>query len=244
MKAFLLAAGLGTRLKPFTDYHPKALAKVNGKTLLEHNIKNLQGFGIWDIVVNVHHFADQIIDLLKKEKGFGSKVQISDETSELLETGGGLLKARPFLKNESDFLIMNVDILSNIDLTKMMEFHKNKNATITLAVQERKTSRYLLFNENAQLEGWKNVRTGIQIIPNQEIKEANLKPLAFSGIQMINQAVFSKINRTGKFSLIDLYLDLCPHNDILAYDHSGDFLLDVGKPESLIKAEELFQKNK
>src|SRR5690554_2652399 len=133
MKAFLLAAGLGTRLKPFTDYHPKALAKVNGKTLLEHNIKNLQGFGIWDIIVNVHHFADQIIDLLKKENGFGSKVQISDETSELLETGGGLLKARPFLKNESDFLIMNVDILSDIDLTKMMEFHKNKNATITLA---------------------------------------------------------------------------------------------------------------
>src|SRR5688572_24592863 len=145
MKALLLSAGLGTRLKPFTDHHPKALAPVNGRSLLEWNIRNLQRFGIYEIVVNVHHFAGQIIDLLQQEKGFGSSIEISDESDEVLETGGGLKKAAHLLRSEPDFLVMNVDILTNADLGKIIAHHRAGNAWATLAVQQRSSSRYFLF---------------------------------------------------------------------------------------------------
>lgn len=241
MKAFILSAGLGTRLKPFTDHHPKALAPVNGQTLLEYNIRNLQRFGIYDIVVNVHHFADQIVNTLRANEGFGSRFEISDETDAVLETGGGLKKAIPFFLEEKDILILNVDILSNIDLNRMLAQHEASQAMATLAVQKRNSSRYLLFrNEQDQkrLCGWRNVQTEEEKLPcpvSQSFEE-----YAFSGIQIVQQAFLHKIAQQGKFSLIDVYLSLCCTESITAWDHTGDLLLDVGKPESLNQAATLF----
>lgn len=238
MKAFLLAAGLGTRLKPFTDHHPKALAPVNGHSLLEINIRNLQRFGIFDIVVNVHHFASQIIDVLEKEKGFGSRFQISDESDAVLETGGGLKKAAPYLSGEKDILVMNVDMLTNADIHKLLQKHTENNVLATLAVQQRTSSRYFLFDDAMQLQGWENVNTGEKKPANVA---AEVHPFAFSGIQVLNTQIFKKIKQEGKFSLVDLYLDLCNSEKITGFDHTGDLLLDVGKPESLDKAASLFK---
>lgn len=239
MKALLLAAGLGSRLKPFTDHHPKALARVNGISLLEYNIRNLQRFGIYDIVVNVHHFAQQIVTVLEQEKGFGSNIEISDESDAVLETGGGLKKATPFLKGEADFLVMNVDILSNFDLDKMKDQHAEAKPLATLAVQKRDSSRYFLFDKTMKLKGWENIQTGEQKIPGGDHQEG-LRSFAFSGIQLLNNKILDKINFEGKFSLVDLYLDLCKTEEIRAWNHTGDLLLDVGKPESLKKAEGMF----
>lgn len=237
MKALLLAAGLGTRLKPFTDHHPKALAPVHGRSLLEWNIRNLQRFGIYDIVVNVHHFADQIVRLLEQESGFGSRIEISDETDTVLETGGGLLKAGHFFAHEKSMLVMNVDMLTNADIGKMTEHHQNSNALATLAVQQRTSSRYFLFDHSMILKGWKNVQTGEQ---KPATVDEQTTPFAFSGIQVLDTAILHKIDRSGKFSLVDVYLDLCTTENIRGLDHTGDILLDVGKPESLVKAETLF----
>lgn len=241
MKAFILAAGLGTRLKPFTDQHPKALAPVNGKSLLELNIRNLQRFGVYDVVVNVHHYADQIRQALEANNGFGSRFQISDETDEVLETGGGLKKAIPFFLEEKDVLVLNVDILSDFNLDKMRQQHEATNAMVTLAVQKRTSSRYFLFKEDQkqkQLCGWRNVSTEERKLPCPEVQP--LEDYAFSGIQLMQQSFLHKISQQGKFSLVDVYLSLCCNESILAWDHTGDALLDVGKPESLEKAATLF----
>ena len=147
MKAMLLAAGFGTRLKPFTEHHPKALAEVNGKSLLQHNIEYLQQFDINDVVVNVHHFAEQIVQAIKNKNGWGSRVSVSDETDAILETGGGLRRAAPFFKDEEDFILMNVDVLTDLHLDEMIAFHKKNKPLATLATTNRETSRYLLFNE-------------------------------------------------------------------------------------------------
>jgi MurNAc alpha-1-phosphate uridylyltransferase len=249
MKAFILAAGLGTRLKPFTDKHPKALAPVNGKSLLEHNIRNLQRFGIFDVVVNVHHFADQIIESLERHNGFGSRFEISDESDLVLETGGGLKKAARFLQGETEFLVMNVDILSNFDLNKLLTQHHSSAAIATLAVQQRVSSRYFLFGapeyprpegepESLQLIGWKNMNTG-----EERFSRSNTQPihtLAFSGIQVMNAAIFEHIHFDGKFSLVDMYLDISRTQPIASWNHTGDLLLDVGKPDSLANAAHLF----
>jgi len=236
-KAMIFAAGLGTRLKPFTLSAPKAMAPVNGKPLLQRNIEYLASFGIEEIVVNVHHFADQIISFLK-ENDFGVKTIISDETKEVLETGGGLLKARPLLDDADDILVMNVDILTDIDISKLIKEHNKNDALITLAVSNRESSRGLLFDASNQLCGWHNKKTNEQKIVHE--KEV-LKDFAFSGIQVISSRVFPLINQRGKFSIIDTYLDLAATQKIIAYDHSGKILLDVGKPESILKAEEIFQ---
>src|SRR5690606_25044633 len=159
MKAMLFAAGLGTRLKPFTDHHPKALARVHGKTLLQWNIEYLQRFGIGEVVVNVHHFAGQIEQELHAHRGFGSKVHISDERDAVLETGGGLKKAQPFLEREEYFLVMNADVLTNLDLHRLMKAHHPENIA-TLAVMQRASSRHLLFDEEMTLCGWRNNTTG------------------------------------------------------------------------------------
>lgn len=237
----ILAAGLGTRLKPFTDHHPKALAKVNGKSLLEINIVNLQRFGIRDVIVNVHHFADQIEQVLAEHNGFGSRVKVSDERAAVLETGGGLKKAIPLLRDTEDILVMNVDILSDFDLNRMFLQHKRSGALATLAVQQRSSSRYFLFKEEEQylrLCGWRHATTLEEKLPCSGA--ANMKPLAFSGIQIVQAAFLHKIVQDGKFSLVDLYLSLCCHEAILAWDHTGDNLLDVGKPESLVQAAKMF----
>lgn len=238
----LFSAGLGTRLKPFTLHHPKALAPVNGKPLLQRNIEYLKSHGVEEVIVNVHHFADQIISFLK-ENDFGVKTIISDETDEVLETGGGLLKAAPLLSEAKNFFVMNVDILTNVDLNEMYEYHLEQNALATLAVSSRESSRGLLFDANKQLSGWHNKKTGEErpVRFSKPHRSQQLQDYAFSGIQIVSSKIFPLINQQGKFSIIDTYLDLAATQKIIAYDHSGKILMDVGKPESLLAAEEVFE---
>lgn len=232
MKAMLFAAGLGTRLKPFTDHHPKALAMVNDKTLLEHTIRYLQRYGIYDVVVNVHHFADQIITALETNNGFGSRYQISDERDEVLETGGGLKKAAHHFINEEAFVVMNVDVLTNLQLDKMIAAHTASGAIATLAVMERESSRQLLFDGGMQLCGWLNTKTEERKI----VRDKNtLKPFAFSGVHILSPAILD-MPFQGKFSIIDVYLHFAATQTVLGYDHTGGIFLDVGKPESLQQA--------
>ncbi len=235
----ILAAGLGTRLKPFTNEHPKALAMVNGKTILQRNIEYLASFNIKNIIVNVHHFPKQITDLIKTNNGFGSNISFSDETNEVLETGGGLKKAGWFFENEKDpFVVMNVDILTDMDLSKMIARHKKEKPLATLAVSVRKTSRYFLFDELDHLCGWKNENTREQKM-SRNSKEFTQK--AFSGIHIISPEIFSLIKMKGKFSMVDAYLELAKSYLITAFDNSNSKLIDVGNPESILKAEEIFK---
>ncbi|MDB5191479.1 MAG: Nucleotidyl transferase [Segetibacter sp.] len=236
----ILAAGLGTRLKPWTDQHPKALALVNGKSLLQRNIEYLQQFGIKEVVVNVHHFADQIVAALEKNKGWGSAIVISDETDAVLETGGGLIKAAPLLTDSDPFVLMNVDILTDLDLDAVFEYHDTHNPLATLAVSDRQTSRYFLFDEEDTLCGWRNIKTGEEK-PATQPGSKNKKQKAFSGIHIISPAIFSLITLQGKFSMVDVYLDLMQEHEIKGYDHTGTRFLDVGKPESISKAEALWK---
>ncbi|MCX8533578.1 nucleotidyltransferase family protein [Chryseobacterium luquanense] len=237
MKALIFAAGKGTRLKPFTDHHPKALAKVNGVPLLERNIKYLKGFGITDFVINIHHFGDQIVTFLKENDNFGCKIEISDESNELLETGGGLIFAKEFLNHGEDFLIMNADILTNINIDDFVKYHKEIKDFVTLAVSDRESSRKLLFNDDLVLRGWLNIQSG-----EQRLAEFNkgFRPLAFSGVHCINPVIFDKIKRTGKFSVMEEYLDLMQTEKIHGFVHDS-ILVDVGRPESVIEAEKYFK---
>jgi N-acetyl-alpha-D-muramate 1-phosphate uridylyltransferase len=237
MKAMILAAGLGTRLKPWTDHHPKALAIVNGKSLLQRNVEYLQQHGITDVVINVHHFADQIADAITQHNGWGSNIVISNETSEVLETGGGLLKAQPLLSGTENFVLLNVDMLTDLDLSTMMQQHKTSNAMATLAITDRSSSRAFLFNTRQQLCGWRNNQTNEQKIM---IATEPLHEFAFSGIHVISNAIFNSITQRGKFGMVDVYLSLCAQHTIVGYNHSGGKLLDVGKPESITIAEQLF----
>ncbi len=238
----ILAAGLGTRLKPWTDHHPKALAVVNGKSLLERNVTYLQKFGIYEVVVNVHHFADQIIEAIEKNKGWGSQISISDETNEVLETGGGLIKAQNLLADATDVLLINCDILTDLNLDDFMAQHQNNQALATLAVANRPSSRNLIFDAHERLVGWRNSTTGDEKMPG--VNEQTPYPLsakAFSGIHLLSNQIFEINNFIGKFSIIDLYLEACATYKIMGYDHSQNTVLDVGKPEAILAAEKLFQ---
>ncbi len=236
-KALIFAAGKGTRLKPFTESHPKALALVNDVPLLERNIKYLQSFGVTEFVINVHHFGEQIVEFLEKNNHFGAKIDISDEKDELLETGGGLLFAQKYLENEENFLIMNADILTDLNIHELVKFHETLLPLATLAVSDRNSSRKLFFNSEMVLKGWMNKNSG-------ETKMAefnnNFKELAFSGIHCINSSIFDKIKRRGKFSIMEEYLDLMFENNILGFQHEAR-LIDVGRPESVIEAEKYFK---
>jgi NDP-sugar pyrophosphorylase family protein len=247
MKAMILAAGLGTRLKPFTDHHPKALVLVNGKSLLQRNVEYLQSFGITEVIVNVHHFADQIIEIIKVNKGWGSQISISDETDEVLETGGGVLRAAPYFEQEEKWLVMNADILTDLNLYKMIAADEANavkaegDLIATLAVTDRSSSRNLIFNGSGTLCGWKNNTTLEEKWANP-LKDPNgAVPKAFSGIQIIHAPFLYEVQLRGKFSLIDAYLHLAQYYAIHYYDHSDGILLDVGKPESVEKAAALFK---
>ena len=233
----IFSAGLGTRFKPWTDTHPKALAIVNSKSLLQRNIEYLRQYGITDVVVNVHHFPEQIIEAIEVNKGWGSNVLISDESDEVLETGGGLMKARHLLESDKIFISVNVDILTNLDLNKLMAFHQQHKPLVTFGVTNRKSSRVLLFDNDNRLCGWKNLQTGQEKI---SIDKPNLVEKAYSCVVIYQPEIFSLIKQTGKFSIMDTYLDLAAEHVILGYDHSGDDLVDVGKPESVALAEKLF----
>lgn len=232
----IFSAGLGTRFKPWTDSHPKALAVVNGKSLLQRNIEYLQTFGIRDVVVNVHHFAEQVLHALHQSDGWGSHVSVSDEQDELLETGGGLLKAKSFLQNDS-FVTINVDILTTLDLQKMIDHHHTEKNLITLATAERNTTRFLLFNPQNSLCGWRNTNPFAEKIA---VPSDTYVQKGYSGIAVFEPEVLDMIPFTGKFSLIDVYLHLAPTQRIGAYDHTGDKFIDVGKPDSVAQAERLF----
>lgn len=235
-KALIFAAGKGTRLKPFTDSHPKALALVNDVPLLERNIKYLQSFGVTEFVINVHHFGEQIVEFLEKNNHFGAKIDISNEKDELLETGGGLLFAQKYLENEENFLIMNADILTDLNIHELVKFHETHLPLATLAVSDRNSSRKLFFNSEMVLKGWINKNSGETKMA--EFKN-NFKELAFSGIHCINSSIFDKIKRRGKFSIMEEYLDLMFENNILGFQHEAR-LIDVGRPESVIEAEKYF----
>ncbi len=236
-KAMIFSAGLGTRFKPWTDSHPKALAIVNGKSLLQRNIEYLQQYGIKDVVINVHHFADQIVEAVKENNGWGSNILISDETNEVLETGGGLLKAKGLLQNGQSFITLNADFLTNLNLNDLIAFHQKKKGLISFGITSRKSSRNFLFDEDNRLCGWMNNSTGEKKIA---IDKPNLKPMAYSCVVVFEPAIFDLIPQKGKFSLVDTYLSLAAVNPIYGYDHTGDKLVDVGKPESVAIAESLF----
>jgi MurNAc alpha-1-phosphate uridylyltransferase len=237
MKAMIFAAGLGTRFKPWTDNHPKALALVNGKSLLQRNIEYLQQYGINEVVVNVHHFADQIIEAVKKNKGWGSQVVVSDETGEVLETGGGLLKAKHLLQSDVPFITINADILTDLNIHQLLSFHKEKSALISFGITNRKSSRSFLFDNNNRLCGWQNTSTGEQIIV---VADEALHAMAYSCVAIFQQSVFELIPQRGKFSLTETYLSLAAQHLILGLDHTGDRFIDVGKPESVAIAEKMF----
>lgn len=237
MKAMIFSAGLGTRFKPWTTRHPKALAPVNGKPLLQRNIEYLQQYGIRDVIVNIHHFPEQILSSLKENKGWGSNIIISDETDEVLETGGGLLKAKDLFTPGEKFITCNVDILTNLDLNRMIAFHEQHRPLISFGVTQRKTSRNFLFDKSDQLCGWINNQTGEQRI---SVAKAGLSQKAYSCVVIFEYDVFRLMPFSGKFSLTDLYLELAKKNVLLGFDHTGDKWVDVGKTESVAVAESLF----
>ncbi|MBN2571950.1 MAG: nucleotidyltransferase family protein [Ignavibacteriales bacterium] len=230
MKAMILAAGLGTRLKPLTNNIPKALVKVKNKTLLELIIEKLKKSGIAEIIINVHHFPDMIIDYLETNKYFNTHIEISDERDMLLDTGGGIKKARWFLESD-DFIVHNVDVISDLNLQEMYVTHKNNNPLATVAVKSRKTQRYFLFDNELNLCGWKNNTTGDLKIVRSSDKE--LIPLAYSGIQIISPQIFDLMTGTGKFSIIDTYLRLAKNEKIKGYCDDKSSWYDVGKLDVL-----------
>ncbi|MCP4439885.1 MAG: nucleotidyltransferase family protein [Aureispira sp.] len=231
--AMLFAAGLGTRLRPLTNDRPKALVELNGKTLLERAILHLKSFGIQTIVINIHHFGAKVLDFLAAHNNFGCTIHISDEREQLLETGGGLQKAAPLL-GKQPFIVYNTDVISNLDIKAMYQAHLAQGALATLAVRNRDTSRYLLFNEQLELCGWENINTKEQKIVRGS--QFPLNPFAFSGIHVIEPKLFDLMEQKGKFSITTTYLRLAKTERILAYPHNDDYWYDLGKPERLEKA--------
>ena len=238
MNAFIFAAGLGTRLKPLTDTMPKALVPVGGKPLLAHVIEKLKAAGCKKIVINIHHFGDMIIDYVKSQNNFGVEILFSDERQMLLETGGAIKHAVDLLGDEP-FLIHNVDILSNVDLKALIAAHNESGSAATLLVSKRNSTRALLFNAEGNLTAWTNKTTGEVKSPYSDIDISNLNEFAFSGIHIFSPRLFKYFGAyPEKFSIIDFYLNTCKDEKIKAYTQEGLQLLDVGKLDSLEKAEE------
>jgi len=236
-QAMIFAAGLGTRLKPLTDTMPKALVPVAGEPLLWHVIMKLKGAGYERIVVNVHHFAQQIIDYLQANRNFGLDIRISDERSRLLETGGGIKKALPLFDQQSPILIHNVDILSNLDLAGDL-LSSECPPDALLVVSQRQTKRYLLFDDEQLLDGWTNVETGEVKSPYPGLDPSGLRQLAFSGIHVIWPMVFPLFQEMPeRFSIIDFYLKFCHQYAFIGHEQKDLHLLDVGKLDTLDQAE-------
>ena len=233
MKAMILAAGLGTRLRPLTDDRPKALVEIGGKTLLEITLRRLRKFEIREVIINVHHFADMIADYLRRNDNFSMRIEISRE-EELLDTGGGLKKAAWFFLEDGGndaFLLHNVDVLSTIDFRGMLELHGNHDALATLAAQQRDTSRYLLFDENNQLRG-RGTRNSM------EQSTPGIQALAFCGVHIISPRLLSMMTEQGAFSIVDTYVRLASQGEkILAFRADNYYWRDLGKPENLRQAE-------
>lgn len=236
MKAMVLAAGLGTRLRPLTNDRPKALVEVGGRTLLEITLRRLASFGIRDVIVNVHHFADMVVEYLRRNDNFGLRVEISHEDDLLLDTGGGLKKAAWFFLEghaQEPFLVHNVDVISTIDFARMLDFHRQNDALATLAVQQRETSRPLLFDERNRLCGRQVGSHAPEIVR----PASQATPLAFSGIHVISPALLGMVNEQGAFSIITTYLRLAAAgNHISAFRADQYYWRDLGKPEHISQA--------
>jgi len=243
VKALIFAAGLGTRLKPFTETMPKALVPVGGKSLLEHTISKLRDAGVTEIIINVHHFADQIIDFVHSKNDFNLHITFSDERDLLLDTGGGLKKVAEFLDGDRPFFVHNVDILSNVNLRQMYFSHIQSQSLCTLFVSKRKTNRYLLFNREDKLKGWYNTQTG-EIKPKGVIiNPLKYNQLAFNGIHVISPKIFTLMNDwQGQFSIIDFYLSIIEKSNIQLFQEKDVQIIDVGKIASLKEAERFYKK--
>ena len=239
MKAFILAAGLGTRLKEFTRNKPKALVEIAGKSLLQQVIEKLILYKITDITVNVHHFADQIISFLENHSYQDVQIHISDEREELLDTGGGLKKAEPFLTGNEPILIYNVDVISNLNLNLLINYHRQSDSLVTLAVRKRDTSRYLMFDKHLQLTGWKNILDN-QVKISREDSFGSAVPYAFCGIQIVQPEIFGLITEIGKFPIVDLYLRLAKTQKITGFIDESTIWMDLGKTDQLHIAEKMF----
>jgi mannose-1-phosphate guanylyltransferase len=239
MKAMVFAAGLGTRLRPLTDHRPKALVEVTGRTLLDIALARLRTFGVAEVIVNVHHHAGMIVDYLAAHRNFGMRIEVSREDL-LLDTGGGLKKAAWFFLEGSEgaqepFILHNVDVVSSIDLARMMQFHVEHNALATLAVQDRATSRYLLFDAKGRLCGRQAGRDG-----NAELvcPADSVQPLAFCGIHIVSPRLLTMLDEDGAFSIIDAYLRLAAQGGTIAAFRADDcYWRDLGRPESLAQLE-------
>ena len=237
MRAMVLAAGLGTRLRPLTDDRPKALVEVGGRTLLELTLARLRQFGVREVVVNVHHFADMLVDYLKKKNDFGMRIEVSREDDLLLDTGGGLKNAAWFFleKPEAPFLLHNVDVISDIDLGRMAEEHRRRAALATLAVQQRKTSRYLLFDRESLLCGR---HTGDAVAEMARPCD-HPQPLAFAGIHVISPRIFSLLSEQGVFPIVSCYLRLAGQGEKIAGFRADEYhWRDLGRPDDLRQAAE------
>lgn len=234
MKAMVLAAGLGTRLRPLTDERPKALVEINGRTLLEIALARLREFGVTDVIVNVHHFADMVVEYLAAKRNYGMRIEISREDDLLLDTGGGLKKAVWFFledRNDEPFLLHNVDVISNINLTQMVAVHLSSQSLATLAVQQRSSSRQLLFDDRGLL-------CGRRFEKEQRMELARpadpLHPLAFCGIHVISPLMLNKMSEDGAFSIIKTYLRLAREGEeIVAFRADESYWRDLGTIESL-----------
>ena len=243
MKALVFAAGLGTRLRPLTDHKPKALVELCGVTMLERVITNIKNCGITDVVVNVHHFGEQIIDFLKDKDNFGINITISDERDLLLDTGGGILKARHLLEGDEPFLVHNADILTDLNLAEMIAYHKANGADVTLLAKQRSTQRYLVFGENNQMVGWTNIATG-EVKPADLVVKQENSLLAFGGVHVISPRIFDSLAKFAtepKFSIMQYYIAACRDIIIAGYNPDGYNWFDIGKIETLQKAEQFLQ---
>jgi NDP-sugar pyrophosphorylase family protein len=249
MKAMILAAGLGTRLRPLTDDRPKALVEVAGRTLLEITLSRLRSFGIREVIVNVHHFADLIVEYLRKNDHFGMRIEVSREEV-LLDTGGGLKQAGWFFLEggggpEEPFILHNVDVISTIDLGRMVQFHAENSALATLAVHERETSRYLLFDQQRQLRGRQAGRDGKpELLSASFQSQPQVQALAFSGVHVISSHLLSLMTEQGAFSIITTYLRLAAQGEkILGFRADEYYWRDLGKPENIVQAARDLTKN-
>ena len=227
MKAIIFAAGLGTRLRPLTNTKPKALIKYYNVPLLELVINKLKKYGFTDIIINIHYLSDQIVRFVNEKNNFGINISFSDESEQLLDTGGGLKKAGYFFDDNKPFLVYNVDIVSDINLSKFYNAHLKMNSLATLAVQNRKSSRKLFFSNENELCKWKNIITGEEKIARVNSNN-ELHAFAFSGIHVINPKIFKLITEVGNFSIIDLYLRLAKTNKISYYTHNNTSWEDIG----------------
>ena len=238
----IFAAGTGSRLKPYTDHIPKALIPIDGKPMLEHIILKLKAAGFTEIIINVHHLGEQIIVFLAGKDNFGITIHISDERDYLLDTGGGIKHAAQFLQGDEPFLVHNVDIISNVDLKALYQHHLDTNPLATLLVSKRDTSRYLLFNKENKLSGWRNKETGEVKSYYPDFDPSIHNEFAFNGIHVISPQIFEWMDEwTGKFSIINFYLAVCAKTPIQAFEQADLRILDIGKPDALELAQDFIK---